>query len=639
MGRRFVANWLKTPREFVRRLSEERRTADRSRLGADAADAARRQSDWTAAIAGYGAYLEKRPNDLAIRLRQARTYWAAGQVAEAEAALLRSIALRPDKSELHRELAALRSASPFLAETVDNTRRAFSIGDYLQFRQSMRLPVAPDTLQQPFRILLLHQSGSLSADSVASLEALPGRSGDLLMLDPAAPGAGAMLGALRVEPDEMVLVVCSGAVLEDGAMGWLRHALATTGASAAFADHDKAMDHARGRTWFDPVLQAAPHHLELATVTRPPLVALFSSPPWMAMTGLAVNGAETLRNWLAGAARVGSAVHVPLLLSSELVVPNIKSQVSPVAPPRRPEPAAGRILVVIPTRDRSNLLSTMVESLVARAADPDRLDILVVDNGSTEKAMGALLARWSRDRKVEVLRNDEAFNWSRLNNLAARRSGQQILVFANNDMRMLSKGWDDTLRRDLADPDVGVVGARLIYPSGRVQHAGVVMSGLRGAPLHDGLGAERWERGPLDRWLRRRPASAVTGAFIAVRREVFDASGGFDEAFVVACNDIDFCLRIRSLGLSVLYEPEIELIHHESETRGHADTAEKVERAAAELARLDELWGDDVRREPSRNPHWISHEARLFHGVRRPSAAEIQDWIEACHTAWEARRN
>lgn len=149
-------------------------------------------------------------------------------------------------------------------------------------------------------------------------------------------------------------------------------------------------------------------------------------------------------------------------------------------------------------------------------------------------------------------------------------------MFANNDMEMLSDGWDLEVRRLLAIDGVGVVGARLLYPNDRVQHAGIVMGALNGEPLHEGLRTSRNERGPLDRWVRRRPATAVTGAFMAMRRSVFDQVGGFDaENFAVSCNDVDFCLHAGVAGWTILYAPEFILHHHECVSRGHSNTEAK----------------------------------------------------------------
>ena len=115
---------------------------------------------------------------------------------------------------------------------------------------------------------------------------------------------------------------------------------------------------------------------------------------------------------------------------------------------------------------------------------------------------------------------------------------------------------------------------------------------------------------------------------MGVRRGVFEAAGGFNaDVFAVGCNDIDFCLKVRALGWSVIYDGGIELTHWESLSRGRDDTVEKTRRAELELAALLEIWGEDARRDPARNPNWVNHETLLFHGLHQPDAAAIESWI------------
>lgn len=228
---------------------------------------------------------------------------------------------------------------------------------------------------------------------------------------------------------------------------------------------------------------------------------------------------------------------------------------------------------------------------------------------------------------VSVVRIDEPFNWSRLNNLACEGRDQPIIVFANNDMEMLATGWDDHLRSLLNMDRVGIVGARLLYPNGLLQHGGIVMGALNGEPLHDGWRAKGEDAGPLDRWIRRRPATAVTGGFMAVRRALFEAVGGFDEVDLpISCSDVDLCLKVGARGWTVLYAPEIELRHHESLTRGHAQDGAERRRAEAEMAVLLARWGQRAAYDPTRNPQWETRGVRLYAGRRPLTTDQVVDW-------------
>ena len=210
----------------------------------------------------------------------------------------------------------------------------------------------------------------------------------------------------------------------------------------------------------------------------------------------------------------------------------------------------------------------------------------------------------------------------------------EFLLFANNDMQMLTEGWDDRLRLYLSLPGVALVGAQLFYPNGRLQHAGVSLGALGNHLIHEGLGAPPSQAGPLSRWRRTRPAAAVTGAFMGVLRKAFERAGGFDEAFAVGCNDIDFCLRVRSQGGTILYAADLELTHAESLSRGHDDTEAKTRRAHSERVALFKKWGEEAGWDPGRNPHWVCHEALLYHGIRQPDLYEIERWIGRSVDLW-----
>lgn len=613
-------NWRQKFREAWAGMAAARRERRRAASGVALADGRRRQSDWTAAIEGYRKYLRRHPRDLGVRIRLIRTLYSAGRFDEADAELAQARAARPDKAELSdlaADLLAARAAS-------------IPVADYNRFRRDLRIP-APPVGERPIGDILVIVDGSARASDMIEIT--------LASLRRSAVQAERVI----VWSDEaetppwdaaLVLMIQAGTILDPEALGWLSHALAVTGAVAAYGDDDRAVGQdgeAEGDwVWSDPAFHAAPHPLDLGSTPRVPAAILFDA---RARPGPAE--ASGSRAALTAAFGVGPVAHVPLLLAARCVVERPAPE---GLAPDFPEAQDVGILAIVPTRDEGAVLSTMIDSLETLAARRDRLEIMVVNNGSRDPETLALLERLRREGRIRVLSVDEPFNWSRLNNLAAAGAGAEILLFANNDVQMLTEGWDDRLRQSLLQPGVGVVGARLVYPNGRVQHAGMALGALDGRPLHEGLGASHGDGGPLDRWRRNRPAAAVTGAFMGVRREAFEQVGGFNAVeFAVGCNDIDFCLRVRKAGWLVFYAADLELIHLESHSRGHDDDEMRRWRAQRELDAMFRIWGDEAARDPGRNPHWVNHETQLFHGLRQPDREVIETWIARSTDLWHIK--
>lgn len=436
--------------------------------------------------------------------------------------------------------------------------------------------------------------------------------------------------------DGPLLLCDAGTVLDPWALSWLTFAQSRTGADAVYADHDHHTRHWRdGRIHVDPVFQAMPDRWDMrGTPTPPAVVMLGASAGGTRLQDLSdERGPALRRRLLHSAISAGARVaHVPRLLSSV--------RVEHLDAPRPPSPGiapetlvAGEdlplIRVIVPTRDERAVLEACIDSLLAKAARPERLRLQVVDNRSVSQDTIDYLATLQATGRAQVDPFDEPFNWARLNNLAAADDLEgSILVFANNDIEMLTDGWDDRLVEALRAPDVGVVGVRLLYPDRTVQHAGMVLGVNHYRPVHDGLGRAEREGGPADRWKRTRQVSAVTGAFMAVGRGVLDRLGGFDESLAIGYNDVDFCLRARAQGLAVLYDPAIELIHHESKTRGHQDSDAKVAWDDIELTHLHERWRGWMMFDPGKNPQWFSTESRPFDGLRDLTLSETVRHID-----------
>lgn len=247
------------------------------------------------------------------------------------------------------------------------------------------------------------------------------------------------------------------------------------------------------------------------------------------------------------------------------------------------------VSIVIPTRDRVDLLRPCLESL-EQLTYPGRVEILIADNDSVEPKTLA----YFKDMEaagVRVVSCPGAFNFATINNRAVDAATGDLICLLNNDIEALDGAWLEAMARHAARREVGCVGALLLYPDGTVQHAGVAL-GVGGAAGHVYRNAapEAWENGALHRTTRR--VSVVTAACLLVRRDLYRDVGGLDaDAFAVAFNDVDFCLRVQERGLANVFVAEARLIHHESKSRGDDMLKVNVVRYSRELNQLQRRWG------------------------------------------------
>lgn len=254
------------------------------------------------------------------------------------------------------------------------------------------------------------------------------------------------------------------------------------------------------------------------------------------------------------------------------------------------------VSIIIPMRDRAELTHRCLTSVESRTAYRP-YEILLIDNESTETASLDFLERMGQRHRV--LRYARPFNFSAINNFGAEHAHGDYLVFLNNDTEVRSGEWLGAMLEHAQWPEVGAVGAKLLYPDGRIQHAGVFIIGtptaVAGHAFKFSPAGDSGYMGFID---AVRNCSAVTAACMMVRREVFEAVGGFDEAFRVAFGDVDFCLRLRERGYLIVYTPLATLYHHESASRGTMHPPED-----------DRLFRDRWRRffEGGRDPYWNPH--------------------------------
>ncbi|WP_186259706.1 glycosyltransferase family 2 protein [Burkholderia gladioli] len=264
-----------------------------------------------------------------------------------------------------------------------------------------------------------------------------------------------------------------------------------------------------------------------------------------------------------------------------------------------PDPAP-KVSIVIPTRNGYAILKNCIDSILHRTLYR-HFEILIVDNGSDEAQTLAYLAELAEHGIATVIRDDGNFNYSRLNNFAARHAEGEMLALVNNDIEVIDGQWLGEMVALASRENTGVVGAKLLYPDGYVQHAGVIV-GMSGC-------ADHWQRriagnapGYQFRARLTQSLSAVTGACLLVKTSLYFEVGGLNEQDLpVSFNDIDLCLKVRERGYQIVWTPHALLYHHESLSRGGDDTPEKQERARLEAGYMKDHWEASMSHDPFYN--------------------------------------
>jgi GT2 family glycosyltransferase len=298
---------------------------------------------------------------------------------------------------------------------------------------------------------------------------------------------------------------------------------------------------------------------------------------------------------VASAADGGSVDHIQRVLHH---------RAARIAPPIRLRPVSiasplPLVSVIIPTRNRADLLRTCIEGL--NKTRYPAIEIIIADNESDEPSTQDYLVELTR-RGVVVLPQPGLFNYSMINNNAVAIANGDLICLMNNDIEVLSLDWLEVMATQALRPEVGAVGAQLLYPEGGIQHAGVVV-GVGNAAGH----AHRHVRPESVGYFRRHAlpqyVSAVTAACLVVQRERFLAVGGLDEDnFAVAFNDVDLCMKLNQRGWQSFYEPRAMLVHHESVSRGFDTDPVGAARFAKELAALQRIWRTNEIVDPYHHP-------------------------------------
>lgn len=261
------------------------------------------------------------------------------------------------------------------------------------------------------------------------------------------------------------------------------------------------------------------------------------------------------------------------------------------------------ISIIIPNKDEKETLQKCLESIWKTSAY-HRYEIIIVENNSTEPETFEYYKKIDGQNGVHVVYWKNGFNYSALNNFGFAHAKGDYILCLNNDITVITPDWLERMLGQCQRSQVGIVGAKLYYPDNTIQHAGVIVGigGVAGALF---VAMPRERSGYLRKAILQQDLSAVTAACMMVDRKAWEAVGGFCEELAVAFNDIDFCLRVREKGYLVVYEPNVEMYHYESKSRGYEDTPEKQMRFKSEIDYMKERWKKILQEgDPYYNPNF-----------------------------------
>lgn len=296
-----------------------------------------------------------------------------------------------------------------------------------------------------------------------------------------------------------------------------------------------------------------------------------------------------------------SVHHLPYVLFSK------RSDASPSSPdPDQPVYGLPHPLplvsVLVPTRDRGRMLERCLHGVFEKTDYPD-IQVVLVDHESMQRRARRVIDRAGERSDCTVIPFHGPFNYAAMMNRAAEAATGSILCLLNNDTEPLHRNWLRALVTQVSRPGIGAVGAHLLFPNGTIQHAGI-NPGLGGLMGHGHKHVDSNDPGYFGRLLVTHTVAAVTGACLVTSRDTWTMIGGMDEdRLAIAYNDVDYCLRLRSIGLRVVVTPEARLVHHESISRGYDDDPRRRARLEAELNVMKDRWGPELTFDPAYNPN------------------------------------
>lgn len=448
-------------------------------------------------------------------------------------------------------------------------------------------PLCPD---KPIIVLIKKEADASAADVANTMASVERERLVAFHVGSAAmPTLANIAGAIDWTTNPWLLVVRAGDRIAPGAAAAYRRMMDGHSAHLIYADDDVVEGNRRKNPYFKPDWnEELFRHWDYLTgscilrTTRAELEAIRARQDWD-------------RALVALVAGQGKPLHLRQMLHHRKKRPAQHLPAQPLAIAADLPPVS----IIVPTRNRIDLLRTCLDG-VAAAVYPE-IEVIVMDNDSDDPETLAYLAALDPARH-RVIRHSGAFNYSAINNRGVDLARGRLLCLLNNDIEMIDTHWLATLVTQALRPEVGAVGARLLYPDGRIQHAGVVI-GVGNAAGH----AHRFLRPDQEGYFHRHNlpqfAMAVTAACLVVERDKFLAIGGLNEKdFPVAFNDVDLCLRLNERHWQSLYEPRATLIHHESVSRGLDKDPVGAARFARELAALKRIWKTDDVYDPYHHP-------------------------------------
>lgn len=407
----------------------------------------------------------------------------------------------------------------------------------------------------------------------------------------------------EIAADEWLMLLRSGDQLAEHALFWFACEIRQhPGAAMIYADDDEIESGCRCRPRFKPDWSLT--HLRATDYIGRAVV--ISGRALAAAGGLKPENlaGETWELLLRVGEQAGDHVrHIPAILLHRDAEAEKKSVLA-IRRVRHPLPEpAPLVSIVIPTRDAVSMLRQCVGSVLAKTTYP-RFEAVVVDNGSRDPATQEYLSEIALLPQVRVLRYDQPFNYSAINNFAVTQVSGEVLCLLNNDTEVISPDWLEEMVGHLCQEKVGVVGAKLYYPDGRVQHGGDVV-GPGGCANHLHQFIARDDPGYCHRAVVAQELSAVTAACMVTWRALYQRLGGLDEKHLpVAFNDVDYCLRVRQAGHKVVWTPHAELYHHESVSRGKDKSPKRLKIARQEVAYMRRRWRREMQCDPFYNPNF-----------------------------------
>ena len=259
-----------------------------------------------------------------------------------------------------------------------------------------------------------------------------------------------------------------------------------------------------------------------------------------------------------------------------------------------------KVSIIIPTRDYLELLKVCVDGIM-QSTSYSNYEILILDNDSKKKDTIRYLKNLSKDDRVSIIKIPGEFNYSKINNQGVLHTNGELLLFLNNDVEPINEDWLSEMVSHAARPEIGCVGAKLLYPNDKIQHAGVIL-GLGGLAGHAFKGFPSTHHGYKHRLNLVQNYSAVTAACLMVKRNLFEMVGGFNEKELkVAFNDVDLCLKIKEKGYRNLWTPFAQLYHYESASRGDDFSPKKKKRFKTEANYIKKKWEKIISHDPAYN--------------------------------------